>query len=121
MRNLIFADRLEGANVFLKNLIFHDCFPSLNEAWRSLKDSTLRKVWKHILGDFCAPDSHQQSTVTIQQSSVNCQPNAEEVEDVTNIRIPEEINAALSCLCSQPNFLIENSEEWFENEEDDCG
>lgn len=123
LRNLIFADKLEGADTFLKNLNYHDCFPILNETWNTLKESTLQMVWKRLLGDSCQPVTSQQpldnSTQNVHSAEIV------EVEDLANIAIPQEISDNLSRLCSQPNFFIENSEEvfrsWFETEDEDCG
>lgn len=53
LRRLLFADQIEGADTFLKNFNLRDCFPLLKNAWSTLQDSTLNKIWKPIFGNSC--------------------------------------------------------------------
>lgn len=124
LRNLIFADRLQGADNYLKNLNYHDCFSILNEAWNSLKNSTLEKVWKHLLGDLCQPANCRQSSVASESSNnfPQLETNEADADEVLeNIRIPPEISANLSRLSLEPNSeeVLQN---WFDAiDETDCG
>lgn len=42
-----------GTVEFLKEMNISDCFTNLKTAWENLKDSTLNKIWKPLLGESC--------------------------------------------------------------------
>lgn len=126
LRNLLFAEKLEGADEFLKRLNYRDCFPILNEAWKTVKESTLHKIWKPLLGNSQQAENLQ-TNENNQQATVNCQQVdlEESIDNLEDVTLCEKVSNDVSRIFSGPNFSLENANEvlkkWYETEHNDCG
>lgn len=51
LQKLLLHDETIHICEFLNDLNLQDCLPLFSSAWSSIKQSTLHKVWKSLLGD----------------------------------------------------------------------
>lgn len=117
---------------FLENIQITDCFIHLNDAWNSLKNSTLNKVWKQLLGESCVVN---QDALVIDRPSMNVEETVSNaicnvVDNETDYdpdvyRFPEDTSTQLSQILARIDLPVNqvkaNLSQWFHSDDSDCG
>ena len=116
LKRLLFNEKLQKVENFLKNLSLRDFLPILSLAWESLKSSTLQRVWKPLLGDWFVNNEDFKLDVPTYYN---------EPESPTDSSFSHEIVDQVSQLLTGPNCSVETSRDfllkWFEDDHYDCG
>ncbi|XP_051154873.1 jerky protein homolog-like [Leptopilina boulardi] len=115
LENALFHN--EGVEEFLKNFnIFLIGLRLISETWNELKITTLRKVWKPLVGDSCITDD----PLFIDQSK-----NDDTIELHESLNFPYEIGDKFVKILIELNSSLKMTKEelvmWFETNDTDCG
>ncbi|XP_051154632.1 jerky protein homolog-like [Leptopilina boulardi] len=143
LRNLLYADKIEGIEEYLKNFNYLDSFLLLKNSWTSVNNSTLKKVWKSLLGELLYSNDNNQEIMINNHVNNNKKNNQNqnsqqlindlEFVDVTSdhlnfdndiVKFPQQLCIDL-CRISSGNYLLKNFEKifrnWYENDDNNCG
>lgn len=126
LRNLLSAEKEGGADNFLNNLNYLDCFPLLDEAWNTVKISSLQEVWKPLLGDTCRSADTQRPTFVNSEATIKLELLDEDMIEIDeDVKFPQSMSTDWSRLTLGTSIKVENTEEvfrnWYNTEEYDCG
>lgn len=112
----------EGTVKFLKEINLTDCFIHLQNAWNSLRESTLNKMWKPLLGESCIIREESLFNDRLHTSAVI---NVDNVSDTEAINFPEDVCKQLSIILERidrPRTQVEaDLSVWFNSDDSDCG
>ncbi|XP_043474886.1 jerky protein homolog-like [Leptopilina heterotoma] len=135
LRQLIISEKSGTIDDYLKNFNHQDCLTLLTDAWKTIKNSTLERVWKLFLDYLCLPVDRLDSIVSSQKSSNSKELLTNDLEFVDvdclldnneDATFPGDENANdLERILLGPHFMLKNPlkilRHWYETDTNDCG
>lgn len=137
LRQLIISEKLDSIDDYLQNFNHQDCLTLLIDAWKQIKNSTLKRVWKLFLNYLCLTVVERlDSTDSSKTSSNSKESSRNDLEFVNVDRIldnnedasffPDDENANdLERILLGPHFMLKNPlkilRHWYETDTNDCG
>lgn len=137
LRQLIISEKLDSIDDYLQNFNHQDCLTLLIDAWKQIKNSTLKRVWKLFLNYLCLTVvENLDSTDSSKTSSNSKESSRNDLEFVNVDRIldnnedanffPDDENANdLERILLGPHFMLKNPlkilRHWYETDTNDCG
>lgn len=110
LRSLLLAEEdYPSVEDFIKQFTLKKCFPLMSDAWNQLKESTLRKVWKPLLGEQCSLFANSRDQT--EQDSVGFSLN-ELAEISLKNRVPSNLDVNQIESWSQNVNTLEDDQGW---------
>lgn len=119
LRSLLIEEKAGNSFEFLKSLDFKNCFGLLSKAWGEVKESTLRKGWKPILGEEIIRNFTENS-MTNERFYPEHFDELQYQNEIRNISC-EFSNIITAGPISSYTEIREALHQWFEKDADDCG
>lgn len=105
LSKLVLKDNQLNISEFLRNFTLRDCITLISSVWQNIQSSTLRKVWKPMLGNLISINTHE--------SSATIENNNESIEESI------EVSSCISQQLKNNNIDVSEIKQWINTEEQD--